>query len=42
MLASVTAAQCRELAEVALAADGADAAREAVRARLPVLDDLGL
>ncbi|QHT56213.1 phosphoenolpyruvate--protein phosphotransferase [Cellulomonas sp. H30R-01] len=42
VLASVTAAQCRELAEVALAADGADAAREAVRARLPLLDDLGL
>lgn len=42
VLATVTAAQCRELADVARAADGADAARAAVRARLPVLDDLGL
>ncbi|MBO9555891.1 phosphoenolpyruvate--protein phosphotransferase [Cellulomonas sp.] len=42
VLATVTTQRCRELAQVALAADGAEAAREAVRAMLPVLEDLGL
>lgn len=42
VLASVTRAQCEQLAGVALAAETADDARTAVRSRLPVLDELGL
>ncbi|GIG22096.1 phosphoenolpyruvate-protein phosphotransferase [Cellulomonas chitinilytica] len=42
VLATVTADRCRELADAALAADGAEAARDTVRAMLPVLEDLGL
>ena len=42
VLKSVTLAQAQELAEVALAAPTAKQARELVRARLPVLDALGL
>ncbi len=42
VLASVTADRCRELADVALAADGPDEARAAVRAALPVLTSLDL
>jgi len=42
VLATVTSEQCRHLADVALAASSADAARAAVRAMLPALDDLGL
>ncbi|WP_232014345.1 phosphoenolpyruvate--protein phosphotransferase [Cellulomonas fimi] len=42
VLSTVTAQRCRELADVALDADGADEARAAVRAALPVLADLGL
>jgi phosphotransferase system enzyme I (PtsI) len=40
VLASVTLAECRDLAETALAAPSAEAARSQVRARLPVLADL--
>ncbi|PVU83453.1 phosphoenolpyruvate--protein phosphotransferase [Cellulomonas sp. WB94] len=42
VLGSVTLATCRELAALATGADSAEAAREAVRSRLPVLDELGL
>jgi phosphotransferase system enzyme I (PtsI) len=42
VLASVTFAQCRQIAEIALTAESADGVRAAVRARLPVLDELGL
>jgi phosphoenolpyruvate-protein phosphotransferase (PTS system enzyme I) len=42
VLASVTLAQCRQLAELALTAESADGARAAVRAHLPVLDELGI
>ena len=42
VLASVTLAQCRQLAELALTAESAEGARAAVRAHLPVLDELGL
>ena len=42
VLATVTAAQAQQLANVALAAPSATHARETVRAELPVLDQLGL
>ncbi|RYV52370.1 phosphoenolpyruvate--protein phosphotransferase [Pengzhenrongella frigida] len=42
VLASVSADECRQLAELALTAESADGARAAVRAHLPVLDELGL
>jgi len=42
VLASVTLAQCRQLAELALTAESADGARAAVRAQLPVLEELGI
>lgn len=42
VLASVTRTQCEQLAGVALAAETADDARTSVRARLPILDELGL
>jgi phosphotransferase system enzyme I (PtsI) len=42
VLASVTLAECREIARVALGAEAAGAARDAVRALVPVLDELGL
>jgi phosphotransferase system enzyme I (PtsI) len=42
VLATVTVAQARQLAATALAAPSAAAARSAVRAQLPILDELGL
>lgn len=42
VLKSVTLAQCRELAALALDAATAEDARAAVRAQLPVLEELGL
>ena len=42
VLSSVTRTQCEQLAGVALAAETADDARTSVRARLPILDELGL
>lgn len=42
VLATVTVAQAQQLAAIALAAPSAAAARSAVRAQLPVLDELGL
>ena len=42
VLASVTLAECTELAALAMGAPSADAARTAVRARLPVLAELDL
>ncbi len=42
VLRTVTAAQARELAELAIGARGAVEARAAVRARLPLLAELGL
>lgn len=42
VLASVTAADCREVARAALAAESAEAARAAARAALPALGELGL
>ncbi|GAA3882945.1 phosphoenolpyruvate--protein phosphotransferase [Leifsonia kafniensis] len=42
VLSSVTLAEARALAQLALAAPSADDARAAVRARLPLLDELGL
>ncbi|GAB3557213.1 phosphoenolpyruvate--protein phosphotransferase [Arthrobacter alkaliphilus] len=42
VLATVTMAQAQQLAAVALAASSASAARQAVRAQLPILDELGL
>ncbi|MGO4858282.1 phosphoenolpyruvate--protein phosphotransferase [Arthrobacter sp. 2MCAF14] len=42
VLATVTVAQAQKLATAALAAPSASAARQAVRAQLPVLDELGL
>lgn len=42
VLASVTLETCRELAALAVGADSAEDAREAVRSRIPILDELGL
>lgn len=42
VLSSVTLAQAQDLAQLALAAPSASAARESVRAKLPILDELGL
>ena len=42
VLASVTYEDCRRIADLALTAESADGARMAVRARIPVLDELGL
>lgn len=42
VLATVTLEECRELAQVALSADGPDEGRDAVRAQLGVLEELGL
>jgi phosphotransferase system enzyme I (PtsI) len=42
VLAATTLADCRRLAELAVAVPSASAARAAVRAELPILDDLGL
>ncbi|WP_298460582.1 phosphoenolpyruvate--protein phosphotransferase [uncultured Cellulomonas sp.] len=42
VLASVTRDECRRLAERALVAETADAARAEIRAALPVLEELGL
>ncbi|MEV7605867.1 phosphoenolpyruvate--protein phosphotransferase [Paenarthrobacter sp. NPDC089322] len=42
VLATVTVAQAQQLATTALAAPSASAARAAVRAQLPILDELGL
>ena len=42
VLSTVTLAQARELAAVALDAESAVDAREAVRASLPILEQLGL
>jgi phosphotransferase system enzyme I (PtsI) len=42
VLATVTLVQCREIAGAALGAESAQDARDAVRAQLPVLDELGL
>ncbi|MGW6007014.1 phosphoenolpyruvate--protein phosphotransferase [Oerskovia enterophila] len=42
VLAATTSEQCAELAKIALASPTATAARDAVRARLPVLEELGL
>ena len=42
VLAATSSERCEELAFLALQQPTADAARAAVRARLPVLDDLGL
>ncbi|MEA5454839.1 phosphoenolpyruvate--protein phosphotransferase [Sinomonas sp. JGH33] len=42
VLATVTMAQAQDLARQALAAPSAEAARQAVRAALPILDELGL
>ncbi|MET4226460.1 phosphoenolpyruvate--protein phosphotransferase [Oerskovia enterophila] len=42
VLAATTSEQCAELAKIALASPTAMAARDAVRARLPVLEELGL
>jgi phosphotransferase system enzyme I (PtsI) len=42
VLGSVTLETCRELAALAADADSAEGARQAVRSRLPVLDELGL
>ncbi|WP_284980526.1 phosphoenolpyruvate--protein phosphotransferase [Arthrobacter sp. efr-133-TYG-118] len=42
VLATVTVAQAQKLASAALAAPSASAARQAVRAQLPILDELGL
>ncbi len=42
VLKTVTREQTREIAAAALAADSADAAKAAVRAKLPVLEELGL
>ena len=41
-LAAVTTDECARLAQLALAATTARGAREAVRAMLPILDELGL
>ena len=42
VLATVTVSQAQKLATAALAAPSASAARQAVRAQLPILDELGL
>lgn len=42
LLGTVTVAECREVAQLALAAESAADARAAVRAALPQLDELGL
>ncbi|MHA7133864.1 phosphoenolpyruvate--protein phosphotransferase [Oerskovia turbata] len=42
VLAATTSDECAELAKIALGAPTAAAARDAVRARLPVLEELGL
>jgi phosphotransferase system enzyme I (PtsI) len=42
VLKTVTFQQCRDLAALAVDAEDAGAAREAVRAGLPALADLGL
>ncbi|XEO20053.1 phosphoenolpyruvate--protein phosphotransferase [Buchananella felis] len=42
VLASVTLEECQELAALALTAMDANSAREAVRSRLPILEELGL
>ncbi|QTE30565.1 phosphoenolpyruvate--protein phosphotransferase [Pengzhenrongella sicca] len=42
VLSSVTLAQAQDLAQLALAAPSAAAAKESVRAKLPILDELGL
>jgi phosphotransferase system enzyme I (PtsI) len=42
VLATATAERCRELAHLALGARDAATARRAVRAALPVLENLGL
>lgn len=42
VLAATTSELCSELAQIAVASPSAAAARAAVRARLPVLDELGL
>ncbi|MDQ0240474.1 phosphoenolpyruvate--protein phosphotransferase [Arthrobacter bambusae] len=42
VLATVTVAQAQQLATTALSAPSASAARQAVRAQLPILDELGL
>ncbi|WP_321575453.1 phosphoenolpyruvate--protein phosphotransferase [Oerskovia douganii] len=42
LLGAVTVAECREVAQLALAAESAADARAAVRAALPQLDELGL
>ncbi len=42
VLASVTLEACRELAALAIGSESAEVSREAVRSRLPILDELGL
>lgn len=42
VLRSVTLADCRDLAALAVEAESADEARQAVRSRLAILDELGL
>ncbi|SPT52711.1 Phosphoenolpyruvate-protein phosphotransferase [Actinomyces bovis] len=42
VLKSVTLAECQDLASLALTAATAEAARDAVRAQLPILEELGL
>ena len=42
VLKSVTLDECRELAKIAIAAATAKDARAAVRAKLPILEELGL
>jgi len=42
VLKSVTLAECQELARIALDAATAEDARSAVRAKLPILEELGL
>ena len=42
VLKSVTLDECRELAKIAIAAATAEDARAAVRAKLPILEELGL
>ena len=42
VLGSVTLETCRELAALAVDADSAEDARRAVRAQLPVLEELGI
>ncbi|TGJ95605.1 phosphoenolpyruvate--protein phosphotransferase, partial [Actinotalea fermentans ATCC 43279 = JCM 9966 = DSM 3133] len=42
VLAATTSEQCAELAKIAVASPTASAARDAVRAQLTVLEELGL